>query len=414
MEQAINNLNYVCYIADMSIEQAKIQRYLDECVLIGLNEATYDNLQSIQEGFADKLKNGLHKIWTAIVGMWNKFVEGIVTLFASDKKWLEKYKDIILKKNPVNGLEYIMYPYKKGIPIMMKATVPAFNLQQMFDSLDTEENFQTKYFNSYWKDKKMKFEDAVKECFRGGDKEERISIKTENLTDMYNYCINCKSMVDGIQKDIDKLERTCEDAKKQVESLARNNEIAARKEEPQNDNSPDNNQPQPQNNSAVLSVVTGRLIHELEKVDKDNPTGSSSSNVSKANSNIGGKGAELKDQDIKDLKQDAEEVSKRISLYLRVCANFLGAKMAVAKVIYKEYMQILKDHVRSHLGDDKKDKSKNKPKDKASEYDANDTGRDEDGNETQTQQDQSNQKDNSGKRSWKDVFRDILSGKNKK
>ena len=65
-------LKYSMFVTEEYVRQADYQRYLEECVLIGINENTREKIDVINEGFVDSVKNAFTKLWNAIVKMWNK------------------------------------------------------------------------------------------------------------------------------------------------------------------------------------------------------------------------------------------------------------------------------------------------------------------------------------------------------
>jgi hypothetical protein len=46
-------------------------------------------------------------------------------------------------------------------------------------------------------------------------------------------------------------------------------------------------------------------------------------------------------------------ISKNIGVYFRCCGNILAGKLTVAQAMYKDYMAIIRAHVRDYVGEGK-------------------------------------------------------------
>ena len=183
------NLKYSMFVTEEYIRQAEYQRYLEECVLIGVNENTRAQIDVINEGFAESVKNGINKLWNAIVKMWNKFLEGMNTLFRSDQSYLERYKDTILKKKFPEGSTVTMHNYEEVVKRLASAKVPALDLNfltMVGTEADPDEGqdsiegkIKKKYFDAYY----------------GGKYDTTDNIKTSLLGSIKSLCSYCSKHI---------------------------------------------------------------------------------------------------------------------------------------------------------------------------------------------------------------------------
>lgn len=419
-----HELNYQLFLAEQYAEQAELEMYINESIIISEGTNTFDNIDIIHESFVDKIKEAIKKFLQAIANMWHKFTESMDTLLKTDKAYLEKYKDIILKKQPIEST-YSIHDYfdsknkGQGTKLLLNSPVPMINLNNMDSELESEEKFLSVHFQKFIQGAKAPYNlsDLAKAKFRGNDGEEiEYEARRFNMTDLYNYCYNYKKLADLIEKDIQNLQKTTGDILMKVDKMVRDGAI--------------------KNESALLygekqylSTVYEAYVHEamptrVEKNDNNNvntnnnQSGHTSHNSQQNNNNsqqntrVTNPAQAYKKTEKGDSNQEinsektAKELSEKAKLYLKVCGGFLGAKQSVAEETYKAYMSIIKAHVRDHVGkkDDKKD---NKPVDKAS-----DQSKPNNNEKKNNSQDNNNQEQKSSTiGSVSDFFKDIFTKK---
>ena len=360
-------LKYSAFVTEEYVRQADYQRYLEECVLIGINENTREQIDIINEGFADSIKNGIKKLWNFIVKMWNKFLEGMNTLFRNDQGYLEKYKDIILNKKFPQGSTVTMHNYPEGIKRLVSAKIPAFNnalIESFKDGSKDQEAIEVaikeKEFKVYYNGK-YDTTDNVKTYLRGDTTDEKeFELNSLKMVDIYNYCYNGKALTDSVQKSLKELETNVNKSLTYIDT--KTNAIRSQKE-------------------GYYSVVYGEYITEdqainvggnkSEKTDNAEKTDSTPSvKVDIANRNTTGKAdVDSVNNSVKDDSSEDElkALSNACKAYLKVCGEFLGVKLTITQEIYKMYMQIIKALVRASVGN--KDAEDKPVKDTATEYD---------------------------------------------
>lgn len=391
MANSFDKFEYNMFLAEEYIEQAKFERYVNECILMSEGTNNIQNISIINESFTDKLKEGIKKILIAISKIWNKFLEAMNNLLKTDKAYLEKYKDIILKKKMLDAT-YTMYDYPHALKnILNKAAVPVFNFEQMQDKLVDDNKFIT-YLSqtnnlSINVNSKESFEDQLKTIFRGSPKEIAKKSAELNMTDMYNFCYNYDTIKSNLAKDVTNIKNGALAGMDLINKMVRNNEVQTTQQPKQEGFYISNNK------KRYYSHISESYIHEMEKVTRDLDGASTNSNNATSNSsaadgdrfvnaNQNKTGEEPKNND-EAIKQgtatdkQAKENTDKIMRYLRICGQFLAAKQTVLEEIYKNYMTIIKLHVRDNVGN--KDKESDKERDVGSDYSNNNSSNKEKG-----------------------------------
>ena len=376
---------YTNFLVSQSINQNEIIRYIQECVV--LENGDLDGLRAINESAIDAIKNIIKKIIDSIKEFFDKFKVGMSKLFTTDKGFLEKYKDVILKK-PFKDRDLTIYDYK--IDDINKYTVPKFINTDFNDLLDKgdqefESNFVNKYNSRYFnnlKDSNEDLKDRIIVALRGEDQVETNLQAYENMkAKMYNFCVNIDATMDVLDKDFTTVQTNSNSINAELAKQSRELErgsVSGTKEpsipDPGKTNT-DNTNPV----ESVFSSVLGTYLHEDNmKIGKNNDKsslgGGSSSSKSKGTAQIGnsaeqihkgavsGAGADLvsKAMDKATGDNDATKKSNAAELlkqyqdfaknYFNECSKVLQAKKIIIESAYKDYMKILKVHVSDYGG----------------------------------------------------------------
>lgn len=380
----LDKIQYDIFLAEEMVHQAEMQRYVEECIAIGEGSNTIENMKVITEGLTDSLKAGIAKIAQAIGAIWKKFLEAIDTLVKTDKAYLDKYKDIILKKQ-LNDATYTMYDYPNALKqVLNTAAVPNFNFDQMKDSLADDQTFINKYFNNYVvQGSKDPLTDQLKAKFRGSDKEITIKSTQLNMTDIFNFCYTYDTIKNNIDKDIKNIQTAANEGIKLIDSMVRNGQVQesgiysgrdmyySEVYETylyEADTPAGNPQTAGTNNGSQKPAGAGAAKVQINQGnDQQNQNNGSFNN---ANQNVKGQANKNPDASVQNNTNNSDDVKNnrdKIMRYMRLCGQFLGAKESIFEEIYKNYMIIIKNHVRSTLGTEG-DKSTNKPADQGTNY----------------------------------------------
>lgn len=368
--------NYDMFLIEQNQEKLYADNFINECIMIAEGANSIKNIQALNESFADKIKINIKKVAGLIIKLWNKFLESLDTLFKRDKAYLEKYKDVILKKKPVDA-EYTMYNYEDGIKLLVKTQIPAFDYQRMKDNLQDQDKFisSTSPFNTFAQGAKAPYDinELAKIKFRGGSKEITKKASQINMTDLYNYCYGYNDMKNLLRKDMKYIEDAANDAIALVDKMVRENKIKNEasglfEDAKYYSNVYNTYITEEENPNDKSAVKPGQVTRNTGNSNTSNNQDNKSDDNTKPDKAYQGVNKDQgKEMTEKDADGQAKDISSRISVYLRVCGNFIAAKETVAEEAYKAYMQIIKAHVRDHVGNEKN--ADTKQKDAGTNYD---------------------------------------------
>ena len=215
---------YEEYIISKIDNEERIASHLRS--IIPVQEAKYRNLRTLNEStLGDKAKNRFNKIIAFIKNLLAKFAESISSFLLDNKDYLEKYKDIILKKQPKSDNKYSYTgDYKLGMQRCMNFQIEQFNYNK-YSKLVGEEDaekarieiakmiFENNEAFSYTNGDNLA--DKAKEYFLAwekGDQEGTFDDGKLNFTDMYNFCYHVSEITKIKTRD----EKFIEDANKKI------------------------------------------------------------------------------------------------------------------------------------------------------------------------------------------------------
>lgn len=370
---------YEEYIQNKIDNERRLANHIKQ--YIPVTESVYKQISAIYEA---KLADGAKAKWTKFIefikNMFAKFAEKITHLLVDEKKYLEKYKDIILKKTPKEGNEYsIPGDYKEAIYRCINTHVPVFNYQSFEKELKNKESdgplaakiMQNARGFSY--DEGDSLAENFKSYFLAHDKGIQSGTFNDgslNFTDMYNFCYNSGKIKEITTKDENYLNQSTNAIINAVN--AELNKAAATNEAYINE--ADNN------NTTTTSSSGDDTVQASQQQTSDNKDsdslksqiGATKNNdaVSKMNSyeNRDAVTDDQKNENINAAKGNTEqEMNEMMDKWLRVCRNLIAAKLTAVQQIANDYMKIIRLHVQSYVGNDKDDKD-NKSKQAASNY----------------------------------------------
>lgn len=365
------------------------------------------------ESVGDKVKSKWNNLVEFVKTMVSKFMESITNILLNEKDYLEKYKDIILKKPPKSDMKYSYTgDYKIGIDRLINTELPLFNYAAMAESLKKEGDYPV-IQEIILKDKAFTYDadksvaSNFKDYFIAADKGTSSGTFDQlKMVDLYNFCMNFKKMEDVVKKDQTRLNNSSSAIQAAMADEIRKAKAAANDaahkpvENPQDGGDTQNTAKAPikvnRNTSKNMKISTGAkqqtggdnqnqgssgnqnqaetqhtsftyntngLNAFSEKVDVTNSDATKSmgtySDENKKNDNAeaNAKGAagELTKDGKPVTEEDAiKEVDALVSKWTNICRNLIGAKLTAVETIAKDYMTIIRNHVRSYGGQDLK------------------------------------------------------------
>jgi hypothetical protein len=194
-------------MSERAIQDNNMKKFFSACEIV---MEGYDSIDILNEGVGDNLKNGWNKFIQFIKETFAKFNESLSNLFNSEKGWLDQYKDIILKKRPDENISFDDFPaYDIGIQRISRATVPLFNPDSDAEILKDSESFLKHICPNIGESMNTLFPEGVDKntssglttYFKGGEPRQGVKITDLNMTDLWNFCYNYKTLASYIEKD---------------------------------------------------------------------------------------------------------------------------------------------------------------------------------------------------------------------
>lgn len=241
---------YEEYIISKIDNEEKIASHLRS--IIPVQEAKYRNLRTLNEStLGDKAKNRFNKIIAFVKNLLAKFAESISSFLLDNKDYLEKYKDIILKKQPKSDNKYSYTgDYKLGMQRCMNFQIEQFNYNKYSKLVGEEDSekarieiakmvFENNEAFSYTSGDNLA--DKAKEYFLAwekGDQEGTFDDGKLNFTDMYNFCYHVSEITKIKTRD----EKFIEDANKKILTEIEN-QIKEKQNKTENNSGDDEDKP---------------------------------------------------------------------------------------------------------------------------------------------------------------------------
>lgn len=354
---------YEDYIQNKISNEEAIAYHLQQ--YIPINEIAYKNIRAINESkIKDKIKTKWEKFLAFIRNIFAKFMEAMTNLFSNDKEYLEKYKDIILTKKPKKGNKVSMPGnYEEAIKRCINVKVPIFDYDSYSkDLMQGESNDYEAIVKSlmgshgFVYDKGKELKEQFKSYFLAStDNQINKEFSQLNFTNMYNFCYNSKQIEDIKKKDEDYLNQSTTKIQNAIATKIRERENANESfysnrgtyitEE---DNNNTNTNTNAISQTSTYADDTKKLVISTDDAEKQ---------VNNQTIDTNGKNAE----------ESVSDLEKMVSKWNTVCGTIITAKCTALQQIYKDYMAIIRTHVRSYVGNTK-DTNDDKKADKATDY----------------------------------------------
>lgn len=373
---------YESYIQAKINSEDRLAFALKEAMVI--TESDYSNIRAIQEAkLSDRIKATWKKFIAFIKGMVAKFMESMSNILLDEKTYLEKYKDIILKKKPKDDMEYSYTGnYTKGINRLINTEVPMFDYYKYREQLEAESDGPL--VQEIMKGKNFNYDDGetLAEQFKSyflalEDGQQEGKFSNLNMTDIYNFCYNFNKIKGVVDKDISRLEASTRAIENAInkELAATNNDAAGDKvENPEAKTTTSTATDQASGNKNVSldkeesAILTEKVeINNTPSSDVSSKIGSTGNRDENAEKDAADAGTIV----AKSGNKQADDITKAANKWIDVCRPLIAAKLTACQQIAKDYMDIIRAHVRSYGGSDKKSKEGNKAPDKANKYNKN-------------------------------------------
>lgn len=344
---------YKDYIFNKMVQEQSLQKMIS-AELIMTESTTLKTkerkLTALYEAkISDKIKSTWNKFIDFINSLFAKFGESITNIVSSYKDYLVKYKDIILSKRfKIKLTKALPGDYNTGVNRCNDVKIPVFqyNDQNMKVLLSDDDEQIVRLIikdSSFEYDQARNLNDILKDYFLGIDKGIIDDLDKLKREDMYNFCLNADKIQTTQKQDMSALKSTTSVIERAITNeVNKVNTEAYVMEEDQNTGSNNNNNNQGSNNNN----------------NNNNVAKPGSVNTSPINSSLDDDYKNKHDEN--DYKQDGEQaakdgnnadnVTKAFDNWRKVCQSVITAKMTAQQAIAKDYMGIIRAHVRSYVG----------------------------------------------------------------
>ena len=348
LQETFNELEYRGFIIQEMYSQTEHSLFINETLLEGTGVSVLNE--------AGAIKNTITRIIQAIGKAYGKFMEFMSKLLKNDKKYLETYKDIILKKPPKDATIDGWFDYSDGLKRFVKLTYPDFNYETQKANLVDQNTWYKVVQGStgvnLTGNPDIGVTGNIMNWLKGAERS--IKANTLNMSDLYVYVYEFESKTQSaIKKDIDVINKASKNATTLVSSV----------------------QPETDTDNVKTESFISRYFNEADiKITDDsssntskgstgngavNPTATGS--VGKVNQNISGKpeddkaADELQNKNNDAMKADAskggenqENVANAITLYFNTGKDVLTAKLNFATEVYNAYFKVIRWHVQQY------------------------------------------------------------------
>ena len=344
---------YKDYIFNKMVQEQSLQKMIS-AELIMTESTTLKTkerkLTALYEAkISDKIKSTWNKFIDFINSLFAKFGESITNIVSSYKDYLVKYKDIILSKRfKIKLTKALPGDYNTGVNRCNDVKIPVFqyNDQNMKVLLSDDDEQIVRLIikdSSFEYDQARNLNDILKDYFLGIDKGIIDDLDKLKREDMYNFCLNADKIQTTQKQDMSALKSTTSVIERAITNeVNKVNTEAYVIEGDQNTGSNNNNNQGSNNNNN----------------NNNNVAKPGSVNTSPINSSLDDDYKNKHDEN--DYKQDGEQaakdgnnadnVTKAFDNWRKVCQSVITAKMTAQQAIAKDYMGIIRAHVRSYVG----------------------------------------------------------------
>lgn len=356
------------YLFDKIAQEQTLQRMISrelimtESTTLKIKERKLSMLYESKMG--DSIKSKWNKFIDFINNLFAKFGESISNIVLSYKNYLVKYREIILNKQfKIKLTQALPGDYNVGVDRCNKVVIPVFQYNdQNMKTLLSEDDEQI--IKMIIKDSELQYDqarnlnDILKDYFLGIDKGIIDNLDKLNRSDMYNFCLNADKIESTQKKDMNALKSTTSVIERAITNeVNKVNKEAYIVEGILNKNS--SSQPKSNPTATASGQSTNQNSNNQDKeAGKDNVAKAGSVNTSPINSSLDDNYKGKANED--DYKQDgeqaandgqnADDVAKAFDAWRKVCQSVISAKMTAQQAILKDYMGIIRAHVRSYVG----------------------------------------------------------------
>lgn len=344
LEMAYNN-----YLLESMLEQSKMETYIQEALILSEGVDVRGKLTSLNEGVGGKLKEVWQKFTDFIKRIFAKFTETMTKILDTDKGWLEKYQNIILKKPFTLDISCRAYQLDR----IIQHQIPIFNYSQLKNKLSNKAAFMNSIIQDFPADGNADDLTGWCKAYFCNGKEEEVKITNINMREVYDYCHDFKdTTLPKLKQYQSNIEKSAVNANSLISSAISN---ATPKAEGADIFAEE----------TAYSRLFGKALNELTindpSANKSNnagntPTGDQSkkfsANVPDGKDNGEGETQQTAQAAVaNDGGLTEEKIAEVINIYTSVAGAITSSAITVAQWAYNDYMKILRAHVKKYVAD---------------------------------------------------------------
>lgn len=380
----VEQMRYFQYLQEQMVQENELNAYVSECLC--LSEGTsIKELSALNEAISDKASNAWNKILDFLRRMWGKFTHTFGNLFNSNREYLSKYKDIILNK-PIKAFQDVnMNDCEEAIKRMFDVKLSAIDNAKLerLPANDKEtsgagnklDKFRTSIVQD-WKDgnpsnnrDQKDFVGWLSDYFKATDKQLRNKPASSfNMKDLYDFCYDGAEngpLYKQIERERKLIESDASQFEKELKDLKVDKAPGAgviKNTVPKVSTAPDGSD----HSSAVMfSRVYNRYLNEADLNKSSDASGETKSQEDNSNTaeraytnrnDATEKQLDDKNREgrVNDAKTQKDTIEFKAKTYITLATNICTAKLNGLSFVYGEYMQIIKAHVSSYVGNENK------------------------------------------------------------
>ena len=340
------------------IEEAKIRANPDADVLYEAAVVSKAAQTAVSGALGKELSGVLGKIVAKIKEIFNKFMEKLRASSPYTRTYLNKYKDIILR-NKLPERSYDCKDLINGMHRVINYSIPAFNYNEIKDSLDSYATFfdkirgtGTNFDNSFngasidprTENTTKSIATYFKEYFGMTNEDTTHSAEEfeRNMKDIYDFMYDVNKIEKSIKDDIRRVEAMQTNAAKQAGVPTTNRPTPA--EDTVNARNRQNRQQQQEGYFSYMDNLE-YLLEIKAKEDPNNMTGKVAGSVTNvqtdknatAQNQYGAKGTPL------------DELNAKLKVYGEVTTAVLTAKLTAVEFLRNEFMWLFRHMVSRYV-----------------------------------------------------------------
>lgn len=323
-----------------------------------LAEGKYDELYTINEAIGQKIKDGVGKIVEFIKTIMAKFMESMTNIFAPEKVYLQKYKNIILNSTlpPETTIQFeghaieAMRRLREGFKI---PTASYAELSQKPEQFESAEAFFNRNKSTLLGQRQTEFKDIedakeltnkLKVFFGYKDDENKPESKTFkelDIKEIYNFLVDTEKDLQKMRNESKNIERTYNNY---VSSSKKFDKPISDKDSKENVNASFYYSPLNDKFMSIgerTTVTTPDNSPATAKTDDGKPAETNNTELTR----------DQTDDEVKKAGGDPEgKIARAMEIYCTVCRNFLSARITGYQYCHKELMDVIRAIVKAKLG----------------------------------------------------------------